>query len=240
MSRDEAVYDLGEVELDKPKPLFGATSAVPRPASVRRGFQPEPEGVGPALAGSLSMFVPGLGQIVEGEIAWGLFYLTGVGFCASSLWALLATLDSLVPMLRLLEIPREVLVIAVTTLTFLAIALHLAAVFHAQARASSGGGSTAPHPIVAGLASLLLPGWGQLLSSHRRRAALFLGSVWLLGVAWLLVTPAGARVLSRLSIALPASLRDGWGPVVLLSAPVVLWVIAVYDAAAGAATERNR
>jgi hypothetical protein len=152
----------------------------------------------------------------------------------------LATLDRVVPMLRVLDVPRELPVIAVTSLTFLAMVLHLTAVFHAQVRASSGRDSTAPHPIVAGLASLLLPGWGQLLSSHRRRAALFLGSVWLLGVAWLLVTPVGAHVLSRLSIVLPASLRDGWGPAVLLSAPAVLWVIAVYDAAAGAAAERNR
>jgi len=240
MSRDEAVYDLGEVELDKPRPVFGATPVAPRPAPVRREIQPGAEGVGPALAGSLSMFVPGLGQIVAGEIAWGLFYLSGMGFCAASLWALLVTLDRLVPMLRLLEVPPELLVVAVSSLALLAIALHLVAVLHAQARASSGGDSTAPHPIVAGLASLLLPGWGQLLSSHRRRAAFFLGGVWLLSMAWLLVTPAGTRVLSRLSVALPTSLRDGWGPVVMLAAPIVLWFTAVYDAAAGAAAERNR
>jgi hypothetical protein len=63
--------------------------------------------------------------------------------------------------------------------------------------------------------------------------------VWLLSAAWLLVTPAGTRVLARVSLALPAALRDGWGPVVLLSAPLVLWAIAVYDAAAGAAAERR-
>jgi hypothetical protein len=48
------------------------------------------------------------------------------------------------------------------------------------------------------------------------------------------------RVLSDLSLALPAAFRDGWGPIAMLSAPVVLWVIAVYDGAAGAASERNR
>ena len=240
MNRDEAVYDLGEIEIHKPQPVFGAAPVAPRPTAVRREMEPEAEGVGPALAGSLSMFVPGLGQIVTGEIAWGLFYLSGMGFCAASLWALLATLDRLVPMLRLLEVPPEFLVVAVSSLAGVAIALHLAAVLHAHARANSGGAPTAPHPIVAGLASLLLPGWGQLLSSHRRRAGLFLAGVWLMSVAWLSVTPAGARVLSRLSFELPSSLRDGWGPVVMLSAPIVLWVIAVYDAAAGAAAERNR
>jgi hypothetical protein len=186
------------------------------------------------------MFVPGLGLMVSGEIAWGLFYLSGVGFCAACLWALLVTLDRLVPTLRLFNVPPEALVVAASSLAASAIVLHLAAVFHAQARASWVGDQPAPHPIVAALASLLIPGWGQLLSAHRRRAALFLGGVWLLGMAWLLVTPAGSRVLSRLSLELPASLRDGWGPVVLLAAPVVLWVIAVYDAAAGAASERHR
>jgi TM2 domain-containing membrane protein YozV len=240
MSRDDSIYDLGEVVLDKPRPIFGASPAAPRAAPFRRVPLPETDGVGPALAGSLSMFVPGLGQMIAGEIAWGLFYLSGIGFCAASLWAVMVTLDSLVPTLRLLNVPIEFLVVTVATLAVLAMALHLAAVLHAQARAGSDGGHSAPHPIVAGLASLLIPGWGQLLSSHRRRAATFLGCVWLTSSAWFLVTPAGARILSRLSLTLPAALRDGWGPVVMLSAPIVLWVIAVYDGASGAAAERNR
>src|SRR5262245_4434182 len=238
MSRDEAIYDLGEVELDRPRALFGATGAGPRRASSRHDARPAPEGVGPALAGSLSMFVPGLGQIVTGEVAWGLFYLTGIGFCAASLWAVGSMLDSLLRALRWLDVPREFLVVAVATLALSAMTLHLAAVLHAQS--SSGAGSGAPHPIVAALASVLLPGWGQLLSSHTRRAGIFLASIWVLGGAWLLVTPSGMRLLSRLGLALPGALRDGWGPVVMLSAPVVVWVIAVYDAAAGAVAERLR
>ncbi len=240
MSRDETIYDLGEVEHDRPRAIFGGTPVAPRPAPIRQEIQPEPNGAGAALAGSLSMFLPGLGQLITGEIAWGLFYLSGMGFCAASVWALLATLDRLVPTLGLLDVPLEILVVAFSSLALLAIGLHLAAVVQAHARAAWARDHATPHPIVAGLASLLIPGWGQLLAGHRRRAALFLGGVWLLSVAWLLVTPAGMRVLSRLSLALPASLRDGWGPVVLLSAPIVLWAIAVYDAAAGALTERSR
>ena len=237
MSRDDTIYDLGEVDHDKPRAVFGVAPDLPRPTPIRRGTRPEPQGVGPALAGSLSMFVPGLGQMIAGEIAWGLFYLTGMGFCVASLWAVLATFDRLVPTLRLLEVPPELLVVSVGSLALFAIALHLSAVMHAQALAA--GRQAAPHPIVAALASLLIPGWGQLLAGHRRRAVLFLGGVWFSGVAWLLVTPAGTRLLSRLGHGLPTAMRDGWGPVVMLSAPIVLWLIAVYDAAAGAATERN-
>jgi TM2 domain-containing membrane protein YozV len=239
MTRDESIYDLGEIGLEKPKAAFGRMAEVPRHAAPHRAARAEQAGVSPALAGSLSIFVPGLGQMISGEIGWGLFYLSGMGFCAATLWSVLGTLDSLVPTLRLLDVPPEFLILAVGTLAALTLALHLGAVLHAHALATGGDRGTS-HPIVAGLASLLIPGWGQLLAGHRRRAFLFLGGAWILGVAWLLVTPSGMGVLARLNIALPASLRDGWGPIAMLSAPVVLWVIAVYDAAAGAASERNR
>ena len=240
MTRDTSIYDLGEVELEKPQAVFGRVAEAPRPVMPRRDSRHEPTGAGPALAGSLSIFVPGLGQMISGEIGWGLFYLSGMGFCAATLWAVIATLDSLVPTLRDLDVPLEFLVLTVGTLAMTAMALHLGAVLHAHTIAAGGEPRTPSHPIVAGLASLLIPGWGQLLAGHRRRTAFFLGGVWLLSLAWLLVTPAGTRVLTRLGLALPAALRDGWGPIVMLSAPLVLWVIAVYDAAAGSAAERNR
>jgi TM2 domain-containing membrane protein YozV len=239
MRRDEDIYDLGDVELGKPAPVLGAIRSAPRLSAVRREPTPSPSGVRPALAGSLSMFVPGLGQMVTGETAWGAFYLTWVAFCAACLWAVLVTLDRLLPTLRLLSLPPEAAVIAVVSLALLTVTLHLAAVFHAHASAAQGRFRGAAHPIVAGIASFLIPGWGQLLVGHCRRAVLFLAGVWLLGSAWLLVTPDGMRTLVRLGVSCPAAIRDGWGPVALLSAPVVLWVIAVYDAAAGAAAQRN-
>jgi hypothetical protein len=239
MKRDQEIYDLGEVEIEKPAPLFGRIHGVPRAAPVRPPSRPEPAGVRPALAGSLSIFVPGLGSMVAGEPAWGAFYLSWVGFCAACLWAVLATLDRLTPTLRVLSVPPEAAVITVLSLALLTVALHLAAVFHAQASAPGANDGAVAHPIVAGIASLFIPGWGQLLAGHARRAVLFLGSVWVLGSSWMLVTPRGMSTLSRLGISCPAAIRDGWGPVVMLSAPVVLWVIAVYDAAAGAAAERR-
>jgi TM2 domain-containing membrane protein YozV len=240
MTRDEKVYDLGDVELDKPRASFGRIVELPPPILPGRESRPVATGPGKALAGSLSMFVPGLGQMISGEIGWGLFYLSGTGFCAATLWAVIVTLDRLVPTFRLLDVPLEFLAVTLGSLALLAIALHLGAVLHAQTVAAGGEIRDPSHPIVAGLASFLIPGWGQLLAGHRRRAAFFLGGAWLLSVAWLLVAPPGMRVLTRLDLALPATLRDGWGPIVMLSGPLVLWAIAVYDAAAGAAAERNR
>ena len=239
MSREDTIYDLGEVDRGSSKAVFSGPMGVKAAPPIRRSSRGDVPGPGPALAGSLSMFVPGLGQMIAGEIAWGLFYLTGIGFCAAMLWAMLGSLDRIAPTLRLLGVPAEVLAVAIASLVLAVVMLHLAGVLHALELAS-GYGSAVPHPLVAGIASLIVPGWGQLLAGHRRRATLFLGSIWILSAAWLLVTPAGARLIGRLGLALPAALKDGWGPVVLMSAPLVVWVIAVYDGAAGAATERNR
>jgi hypothetical protein len=238
MRADQEIYDLGEVATEKHTAVFSGVKSAPKLTRFHHD-RPVPPGIRPGLAGSLSMFVPGLGQMVAGEIAWGAFYLSWMAFCASCLWALLDNLDRLAPTLRLFSLPPEVLAFTLATLAFVIVTIHLSAIVHAQSLAAEWDSRFAAHPLVAGLASLLLPGWGQLLAGHRRRAALFLGGLWILGAAWLLVTPGGMRVVSRLGLTLPAAMRDGWGPAVMLSAPVVLWVIAVYDAAAGAAAERR-
>jgi TM2 domain-containing membrane protein YozV len=252
MSQDDDIYDLGEVDHTAPHRVFAGSPLVAeqfeerRPGARRRPLRAvrgtsDPaaaSAVGPALAGSLSIFVPGLGQMIAGELAWGLFYLSGMGFCGAAIWAVFTTLDRLVPTLSLLDVPTAALTATVGSLALLTMTLHLAAVLHAHAIAYDDG-RTPPHPLVAGIASLVIPGWGQLLAGHRRRATLFLGGVWLLGTAWLVVTPMGTPLLARLGLALPSALKDGWGPVSMLAAPLVLWAIAVYDAAAGAAAERR-
>jgi len=245
MSREDHIYDLGDVDRHEQRAVFSGPVEVAssRPSLPRFGARsterPEAPGVGPALAGSLSIFVPGLGQMIAGDIAWGLFYLSGMGFCAAASWAVLVTLDRLVPTLSLFDLPTDAIAVALSSLALSAMVLHLSAVLHAHAEAPGVDEKAAPHPLVAGLASLLVPGWGQLLAHHRRRAALFLGGVWLLGAAWSLVTPVGTQLLARVGLHLPAAMRDGWGPVAMLAAPLILWAIAVYDAAAGAASERR-
>lgn len=255
MERNEDVYDLGEVDHRAPEPVFqrgtpliaehfedqpAPSSPRPRVGRTRRDdtAHAASASVGAGLAGSLSIFVPGLGLMIAGELAWGLFYLSGIGFCGAAIWAVVSTIDRLVPTLRLLDVPSAALTATVGSLAVLTMVLHLAAVLHAHALASDDG-VPPPHPLVAGLASLVVPGWGQLLAGHRRRAGLFLGGVWILATAWLLVTPQGTQLLARLGLTLPGVLRDDWGPVAMLAAPLVLWAIAVYDAAAGAAAERR-
>ena len=173
------------------------------------------------------------------------FFLLGIwvafaGFLATFTWAITTTFDRLVFTFDILGLSPRLLLFILAILYVAAAALHLSGVLHAHALGYSASERRGPHPMLAGIASLLVPGWGQVLNSHRRRSALFLGSLWVLGAAWIAVSPLGSWTLSRAGLRVPASLLDGWGPSTLVTLTAVLWVVAVYDAAAGAAARRGR
>jgi hypothetical protein len=234
MKQDISVYDLGEVRFDAEP-----AKSRPKPKSVspQRIMANVPTGGdgGSAVAGSVSLLVPGFGQILSGEVAAGLFFLSGFGFCAALLWAIYASIDRIVETMSIFGIgPVPVATAAVATFAAAAM-LHVAAVLHA----GDGTMPDPPHPVVAGVASLILPGWGQLLTGHRTRTALFLLASWATAGAWAVVSPQASQSLSALGLALPSWARDGAGPIVLVVVPSLLWIVAIYDAVAGAIMERR-
>ena len=238
MRDDAVVYDLGEVRLDSPE-TSGARrvkAIAARPARSRGALPAVParrSSVSPALSGSLSLFLPGAGQLISGATATGFFFLTSMACAGVAFHAILVSRDRLLPTLDVLDVPRIAGAVTLGGLAFALAGLHLAAFEHAHALNDDGLGSPR-HPVVAGLASALLPGWGQLLSGHRIRAALFVACLWIAAAAWTAVTPSGSALLRDLSVEIPRSVRDGWGPAALVSAPILVWAIAVYDAAMGA------
>jgi len=244
MHETDSVYDLGEIRLDEPRNSRGSvgSSRVSIPsasAPVSYGRSPRASGPGPGLTGSLSLFVPGAGQIVAGEATWGFFFLTSLGFVAAVAWALVVALERLVPTLDILGVPRIALVATFGALAACACALHISAASQAHALRDDGGSGRAAHPVVAGLASALLPGWGQLLVGHRMRGALFLFAAWSLGLLWLAVNPAVAVVLEGCGFPIPPVLREGWGPAAMIAVPIALWAVGIYDAVAGAVASRT-
>lgn len=245
MSEDIRVYDLGEVRFDTPKtPARPRTQPAGEPVPLR---VPKPQRstiaagtrlAGPGLVGSLSLFLPGAGQVLAGEPVTGLFFVSGIAFALVALHALLSVLDRVIPTLQILELPRAAAAGALALLVLSAATLHVTAMLHAHALRLDRR-QTAPHPVLAGLASALVPGWGQLLVGHRVRAAIVLGGVWTIALAWLCVTPRGFAILQAVGIAIPPALRDGAGPIALVTGPVVLWTLAVYDASMGAFSGRR-
>lgn len=228
MTHHDSFYDLGEIHLEERGSPERSASAVAVPSSPR---MPRAAGPGPGLTGSLSLFVPGAGQIVAGETAWGLFFLSSGGFVAAFAWALVETVERLLPTLDLLGVPRVSLIATFGALAACGCALHIGAASQAHALRDDGKRGGTPHPAVTGIASALVPGWGQLLAGHRVRGALFLFAAWALGLSWLAVTPQVSAVLDACGFPVPAAVRDGWGPVALVALPLAVWAVGIYDAA---------
>ena len=90
------------------------------------------------------------------------------------------------------------------------------------------------------MASLVLPGWGQALNGSRVRSVLCLFFLWLTATGWILVSAPAAALLDSLRLHLPAQLEVLTTHAVLWTLPVVVWSLAVYDAASSARAARTK
>jgi hypothetical protein len=234
MALHQSIYDLGEVDLQPPgrHPVLGSTAArrSPRPAAPRAvAFAAYPDSTG--LGGidwpaGLSTLVPGAGQIACGRFAAGGALLSVLGLLAAVGWALLHTMDRLAPTLVLLGHSRAAGVWILAGLFTLASLVHIAGVVTAGGQRGRG-----TPGLLAALASCLVPGWGQALQGRRAHAALFLAGLWLAGFTWLLAAPVMSALLADLRLILPAPLAIMSAPATRWTVPVVIWALAVYDAA---------
>ncbi len=230
MRQTVGVYDLGDLGPGAPAARPTRVPFPARLASRPRTWAWRPPA---SLCASLSLLVPGLGQLVRGQAALGLFFLTTVGFLAALSWAVIETLDRLAPTLGLLGIPLFV------PFCVLGAAYALAAVLHtAGALGAASPGPGRSHAILAGLASVCIPGWGQLLNGDRSRAALFLGGVWVVAAVWIAGSPAATQLISAFAPAVPPWEQALRAPLVAWTArwtlPALIWSLSVYDAASSA------
>jgi hypothetical protein len=241
--QETTIYDLGEVGID-PTPARAEPSTRRPPApreAARTTFTPVVAAApapyrGFGFAGSLSLFLPGAGQLARRQWTAGLFFISSLGFLVTLGWALLVTLGRLTETLAVLGHPRETGVWALGLLYLGAAVLHVWSVLSGASTADYGAGP--PHPVLAGAASLLLPGWGQVLNGDHKRAALFLSSLWVIGAAWILAAPQTQQLLFSLDLYLPSGLMLFCSAAVRWTLPAVVWSLAVYDAAASAAGRR--
>jgi TM2 domain-containing membrane protein YozV len=180
------------------------------------------------------LFVPGAGQLVRGEVALGLFFLSSLALMASLGWAFVITLDRITATLRVLDFPGAPAVWALTAFFVVAAALHMAGILSANPHTEP----RTPHPVAAGVASAIVPGWGQILNGSYKRACLFVGSLWLIAAIWILASPVVQSSLASLRLFIPPEILLFCSPAVRFTAPAVVWALSIYDAAATAAGRR--
>lgn len=183
------------------------------------------------LGASLSLFVPGAGQALRRETTDALFFLTGTVFCLVSAWAIVATHAGLSHTLTLLGAPLWAGIVAFAAMVVAAAGLHIVSVLRAL---GPGADSARSHPLLSAAASCAVPGWGQILNGCPVRAAFFLSVAWSTALGVAALCPAGLRLLASVGLDLPAWVNSPWGGALVIAAPLLAWIVGIYDAAATA------
>jgi hypothetical protein len=165
---------------------------------------------------------------VRSEIAQGVCYLTVTAFLATMAWAVVATLDRLGQTLGLFEFRPESAVWMLGGLVLAAAAVHLTNIVTAPG--SPARGNVACHPAVAGVASAVFPGWGQVLNGDRGRAVAFVFGLWVVAASWVLVAPPVQSLIAAQNLYLPEPVQIFTSPAVRWTLPAVIWTLAIYDA----------
>ncbi len=131
----------------------------------------------PAAAGTLSLLVWGLGQYYNGDSRLGTLFLFGELQVIAFHYLMIKTWSQILAFAHRVSFVNEwELMLYVSSVDFCLIFFmiyNVAQAYHA-AEARSGRFEGLHRPLVAGMASLIVPGWGQILNGQPGKAKLFL------------------------------------------------------------------
>jgi hypothetical protein len=179
--------------------------------------------------------------LLRRETLLGIFYLSSIAFLGVLTWSILTTFDRLTGTLALLEVSLALPLWILVTAYGCAAGLHVAGVLNAATGRTAAARQTPP-AFVPGLASALVPGWGQLLNGDRARAGVFLGSLWAVAAVWIVGSSAATEFFNTYVTSVGSWEQTLRQPAVAWTArwtlPVLLWGLAIYDAASSAANRR--
>jgi hypothetical protein len=247
---NDPVYDLGDMDIRTRMAQAAAQAAAGAPRSKRSGTvarsttaritpsvpsvaawahdgdSGHPSRGGYAVSSTLSLFVPGLGQVIRGRVDLGVLFMASFGFLATFAWAAWTSQARIAETLPFLGLSRAWNIRALMIVYGVAALLHVAAVVGSIPQRTG----RRPAAGLLALASSIVPGWGQALSGRRWRTALCLGGLWAVGFAWLLASPAMQAALAGQNLVLPSGLEVLTGPLALYTGPAVLWAVAMSDA----------
>jgi|SRR5882672_603560 len=187
----------------------------------------------PAAASTLSLWVWGLGQLYNGDTKLAVLLMLSEALVVAFHYMLYTVWRPLCNFAYLFFISEAELVLYMAAIDFclLFFAIYNVAQAYHGAEARGGRFSGLHRPLVAGLASLLVPGWGQMLNGQLGKGVTFLFSfllqAYLIGLY--MVSPFYRVVidLDPQEILLKKAIWVGMG---VLFCTALSWLISAYDA----------
>ncbi len=196
----------------------------------------------PPKASSMSLFLWGTGQMYNEQRELGCLLLLTQGLAVAGHWCLAMIWPSICAMVEYLGVTEWHLLLTVAGLDLGLIFLLVTNVYHAYHRAEGEDGAYdgCEIPLLSGFASLVVPGWGQLLNAQPGKAMVFLFSLCAgLGTAALMMLTPFLDLLSSMDQQGILRQKADIGALALLGIAGTMWVLSVYDAVVIARCQRR-
>ena len=187
----------------------------------------------PWLRASASLLVWGAGQWLNGQRALGLLFFLVEVLALSVAWSIRETWSAWVWLADIFFVDELALQTWVAVAGLLVPVVGILCVVQAYLRAERSPGARAYEgpAVLPALASVCIPGWGQIINGQLGKAVLFL-SCWTFGLyvvgvsrlqpgMWTRIDPSGSPI---------AGVHLSTGALVALGLAALGWVLAVYDA----------
>jgi hypothetical protein len=198
------------------------------PARGNRARRPSP-----AVSGSLSLFVWGLGQFNNGDSKLGALFLLGELLVVSFHYLLFMEWGVIRNFANIFFVSEWEMMLYASSIDFCLIFFMIYNVAQAYRGAEARGDryEGIRVPVVSGIASMMIPGWGQMLNGQMGKAVVFLFS-FLLQVYLLALYRLSPffGVIADLNLEELSTKRVSQIGMVVLIVTILSWVLSAYDA----------
>ena len=185
------------------------------------------------MAATLSIFVCGAGQLYNGQMKMGALFLLVEAFMGVGHWAMARMWPTMLEIAQVFEISEASILQGVlcadVLFLFFVVGQVMQAYHHADTWGQGHDGTQ--HPVVSGIASAVLPGWGQMLNAQIGKAGFFLWFV-LVGayVGCALAYVPLVRDLVFLNLTQGLSIPAATLTLAMGFLAGTIWIMSVYDA----------
>ena len=241
MSPQDDVYIIEENDLLEGVRRLEREGAKGRGSSLRgldstvRSFNRKSSGSGGGapLASSLSLFLCGAGQAANGQWKLGLLLFLTEALAVAGHWSVVKAWPFFRDLAHIFAISEEELFLGLAAADFLLVFFllyNVAQAYH-QGEANQGEFGGLGIPMLSGLASLIVPGWGPLLNAQLGKGLFFLFCVLTeIYLVALLVLTSFFHLFPRLGLETLLQTRGEVVQLCLFFFASMIWILSVYDA----------